>query len=368
MPRPVLCLLVLPIADACSCFYMNYTDPHFAISARTEDMADQYSDIITTFPRGRVTSPPNSMSWTAKFGYVGITSPLKGTIAPIDDLDEGMNEKGLSCGALTLIDTAYSLPSADRSKNLYVPYFCRWVLENFALVEEVRSALEGLSVFENPGLNYMQHFSVQDGKKGALVVEWLKGEMKIYSDLNDARTGYGILTNEPPFEWQLRNVQHYDWKKRSSGGGGEGSEAGPAAVSVPGTFYPDERFLRIHILRTAVEQNSPPKGYQEAVAYAVSILNSVQAPPGNSPGIDAHNDHTKWAVVRDHINVRYYVRSTTNPSLQLIDLMKLQPAFKLGSSIRKFPAALSAPASPWFHDISGEFHAGAVEPYIPIFT
>merc|ERR1712151_876991 len=224
-----------------------------------------------------------------------------------------------------------------------------------ATVEEVRRELQELHVFETPGMDFGQHFIIQDSNKGALVVEWLHGEMKIYSDPNDGISGFGILTNEPPFEWQVRNVQHFNWKRRTSGAGGEGTGGpGPSAVSMPGTYYPDERFLRIHLLRRSLEQNTQPQSYREAVTSAVAVLNSVQVPIGNPPGVDARNDHTKWAVVRDHKHHIYYIRSTTNPNLQRLKLSTLSQAFEVGSPIRSLAAALVSPVTPWFHDVSNE--------------
>jgi len=267
----------------------------------------------------------------------------------------GLNENGLSCGSLTLTDTVYPFgPSPDGRKSLFVPYFCRWVLEQFSTVEEVRQGLNGLHVFEKPGMNFAQHFIMQDAQKGALVVEWLQGKMNIHSDPNDGISGFGILTNEPPYEWQVRNVQHHEWKRRTMGGGGEGNDVGPSAVSVPGTYYPDERFVRIHVLKKSIEQNSQPQTYREAITSAVSVLNSVQVPIGNPPGVDAANDHTKWAVVRDHKNKMYYIRSTNNPSLQRVDFDQLSQAFLPGRPLRSLAAAFESPVTPWYNDVSNE--------------
>ena len=80
----------------------------------------------------------------------------------------------------------------------------------------------------------------------------------MYEDLNDGgATGWGIVTNEPPFDWQLRAVAHSLWKR---------SLARPA-VGVPGGFYPDERFQRLQMVKTALEDPSAyraPGYYDEA--------------------------------------------------------------------------------------------------------
>ena len=51
------------------------------------------------------------------------------------------------------------------------------------------------------------------------------GRISMYDDRNDGgATGWGIMTNEPPFDWQLRNVEHMLWK----------GALARSAVAVPG--------------------------------------------------------------------------------------------------------------------------------------
>lgn len=65
----------------------------------------------------------------------------------------------------------------------------------------------------------------------SLIVEVVGGQQRVYLDTNDGVTGFGIMTNEPTFDWHLENIKHYQWKRTLA----------RQAVSVPGNFYPDER-------------------------------------------------------------------------------------------------------------------------------
>lgn len=217
---------------------------------------------------------------------------------------------------------------------------CKWTLENFATVPEVQASLPTLRVI----VNFSIHFVIQDADRKTIVVEFIDGEQRIHFDPNDGIQGFGIMTNEPPFDWQLRNVQHFEWKRGLA----------RTSVSVPGNWYPDERFLRVHIVKQAIELTRQPESYREAVAYAVAVLNTVTVPMGDIPGTDSgvhsgegDGDHTQWAVVRDHANRQLYLRSSTNPSLRRIDLSGMN--FTAGLPV----TTMEVETDPWFIDVTG---------------
>ena len=132
---------------------------------------------------------------------------------------------------------------------------------------------------------------------------------------------FGIMTNEPPFPFHIANVKHFQWKRTLA----RPAVATPGAVTCSrpqatrcnteqqvstrhnawqlafatrapervwvrfsaarmplgysGThsntqFYPDERFLRIHTLKSGM---ATPRDYQEALMQAAHILNSGTA-------------------------------------------------------------------------------------------
>ena len=141
------------------------------------------------------------------------------------------------------------------------------------------------------------------------MAEFVAGSANLYLDLNDGgATGFGVMTNEPEFPWQLQMIKHVQWKlKRSS----------PAALSIPGDFYPDSRFLRLWLHKSMME---PASEYRQAVADAASVLNSVTVPRGAQPGKDGGSSRTHWGVVWDHKNSTVYWRSESNMNLQRLRL------------------------------------------------
>lgn len=120
------------------------------------------------------------------------------------------------------------------------------------------------------------------------------------------------------------------------------------AVTTPGTFYPDERFLRIHLLKEAMPA---PTSYQTAMMQAVHVLNSVTVPMGAQQGTDSgrgegQGDHTMWGVLYDHSNATLFFRTSTNQNLQRLRLADLQ----LAPGAARATLALGANELPWFSD------------------
>merc|ERR1712232_27811 len=149
------------------------------------------------------------------------------------------------------------------------------------------------------------HFSVRDAMGQGVVIEFMDGEMQLYDDHNDkGKTGFGIMTNEPRFPWQVEAVRHLQWKQQLA----------RSAVTMPGTWYPDARFQRIYLVKSGMPT---PKTYEEAMMQAVHTLNTITVPMGDQIGTDSGKgeglgDHTQWGVVYDHKKRTIYWRSQAN--------------------------------------------------------
>ena len=119
-------------------------------------------------------------------------------------------------------------------------------------------------------------------------------------------------------------------------------------MSVPGSFYPDERFLRILLLKSAMPQ---PNSTQEAVLQAIHVLNSITVPMGAQLGTDSskgegQGDHTLYGVVYDHQNKAVYWRTQTNMNVARLQLADAQ--LKPGDMPGTLP--FDKGALPWFTD------------------
>lgn len=186
---------------------------------------------------------------TALYGFAGMMASA-GSVGIKRGVTAGMNTAGLSCDMQTLLGTSYPLYPADPQNTVPVSnvVFCEWALATFSSTAEVKASLTPdptatgappAAAIYGPDL-LGQHFVLRDANGASLVVECLNGVTLLHDDFNDGGlTGFGVFTNEPPFPWQVENAKHFDWKQTMA----------RAAVAVPGGFYPDERFLRLHALK-----------------------------------------------------------------------------------------------------------------------
>ena len=342
-------LVLTAAALGCSDFYMPIANTSYRMSVRTMDLGADGGWNLTTVPKGLARAqrpvPPvgSALSWTSKYGYLGFASAKFGF--PIDNaIGEALNEKGLSCGALALTPSKMTEASASKA-NLHFSYLCQWAVERYSTVAEVRTALEKevqLWGHGTQGMDYT-HWVLRDATGMSLVVETpADGTLHLHDDPNDGANGFGIMTNEPVFEYHIANAQHLAWKRTLV----------RQAVPVPGSWYPEDRFMRVLMSKQTMP---PPSSLQHAVAQAVGVLNTITVPMGSPPGTDSgphsaemgESDHSLWGVIRDHASPAVYWRSAYNPSLQRLRLADVD--LSKGAPVKH----LAVSAGPWFADAKG---------------
>jgi len=312
-------------------------------------MNDDYGLSIHTMDLPRMKIGPALLEWqlaTVPKGAKGVRSsehgyaafiPLVKALEPPGMFIEkqivvgGMNDAGLSCAAQVLHS---EYPSKKKGKdNINVAEFCRWAFEGFDSVASVKTGLDAVN-FVGPFL-FSLHFVLHDPTGASLVVEFIDGQTVVHDDLNDGVSGFGVMTNNPPFAWQVENVKHLEWK----------SKMARSAVAMPGSWYPDERFLRLHLVKSGM---SKPASYQDAVMHAVHTLNTVTVPMGDQMGTDGTGDHTQFGTVLDHKNRIVYWRTQINQNLQRLRLSDAG----IGTDGVKMFLPVYSEELPWFNDVA----------------
>jgi choloylglycine hydrolase len=274
-------------------------------------------------------SPLGGLSWTAKYGYVGLNVAGLGMKHLICD---GMNEKGLSIGALWLPGfTEYSPAVTNKAQALEVKHFTNWVLGNFATVAEVEAGLTGVQIWGNASLSteVPMHFSIHDARGTSMVIEFLAENPQGKVQPNPV----GVLTNAPPFAWQLTNIGNYV--------GLSPVDAVPIAIGantyyppghgsgmrgVPGDSTPPSRFLRTLFQKQFATQ---PASNTDAISLALHLLNTVDIPLGTSAAQQeqkpskGNDDYTQWVVVKALTARTFSYRTAANPMLMQINFAEL---------------------------------------------
>jgi len=305
-------------------------------------------------------SPMGGLSWTAKYGYVGLNVAGLGLKHLICD---GMNEKGLSIGALWLPGyTQYNPTVSSKAQALDVTDFTNWVLGNFSTVAEVKAGLTGVQIWANSLTNAKIpiHFSIHDASGETAVLEFLKGNTQgLWQD-----NTVGVLTNAPPFEWQLSNIGNYvglssvDAVPITIGGTpypppGHGS----GMRGVPGDSTPPSRFIRLLFQKQFATQ---PANNAATISQALHLLNTVDIPLGTSAAQQeqkpskGNDDYTQWVVVKALTARTFSYRTACNPTLMQINFADLD----LGDA-REVPYPMPQEAT--YIDITGQLVPITVE-------
>ena len=343
----VTSIAFLATSWACSDFFMNFSDPNLTLSVRTSDLTSYSNWTITTWPQSS-TFRSDVINWEdAVYDTIGMTVNWSGDEdygTPSNFLDS-MNEMGLSCSVLALADSHYEERSDDPSKiNVFNGVFCLYVTQMFATVDELQQKLDQLVIW-GPDI-VAEHYVVRDALGMSLVIECVGGEKRVYLDSNDGQETFGIMTNEPTFDYHLMNIKHYEWKR---------SSLTRQAVATPGNFYPEERYLRIHMIKSGMEElMESTTDMQTAVSLSVQVLNSITVPMGYQYGTDSgsssRQDHTIFGLVRDHANRVLYWRDAYNPTFRRI---RFEDVFASGDSERR---SIVVTEGPYFVDMSMAMH------------
>jgi len=343
---PLLALLFITViksSEACTIFRLKAADGSMIVTRSMEFGYDLHYDLIIV-PRNKAFTSPfmkktTGVRWSVRYGYVGVAG-----LGLDYGVSDGLNEKGLSIGALWYENDMQwqTVKPGDSLKALASPMFPDWVLANFANVDELRKALPGIKVFAYTDSAKMKsaptlHFIVHDAAGGCVVVEFDKGECKVYDD------PLGIMTNAPSFPWQITNLRQYagmspeiplplvlDGLKLVPTGHGQGM------WGIPGDYTPPSRFIRLAMLTHFADQQ-PDATHN--LNLSEHIINTFDIPRGIIVDKDANGkfisaETTQWVTFRDLTNRILYFKTYDNPNLRKIDLKDIDFSAK---EIRRLP-------------------------------
>lgn len=333
----ITCVIFLCIKNfACPCteFRLQATDKTVLITRTMEYDIDLRSNLRTSNRNRQFTVPSqdgkSGLSWRAKYGYIFFDG------LNVDIAVDGMNEAGLSFGALYLPKlTAYqTVPKNQQKKSLPYIHVGDWILSNFSSVQEVKAALQKIYVYTAriPNLGdkiFPLHFSIYDSTGNGLVVEYINGQLTMYDN------NVGVLTNSPSYEWHLANLNNYihlspenpksvylnDVKLAARG-------EGFGMLGLPGDSSPPSRFVKIATLLRVITSADDALG---TVNLAAHVVNNVDIPRGLIQDASVHDpftgkvalETTQWTAFKDLTHKMLYFHTYDNLQLNSVSLEKL---------------------------------------------
>jgi penicillin V acylase-like amidase (Ntn superfamily) len=290
-------------ADACTRVFSNDNGTAMVVG-RTMDLYMDDQAALQVRPRALAdggflgVTDPNPLSWTAKYGSVGIKSLNQG-------VSDGMSEKGLDANLLYLSGTKYEARDAQRlglSNIKLVDY----VLDNFSTVQEVLAALATAQIVPDKaaGREWPLHLSVADATGDSAVVEFVDGRMVVHHGKQ-----VQVLTNEPPLDLQLANLKRY----KAFGG----------VETMPGDINPEARFVRASAYLKSLPK---PKTDVDVLAGVYQVMKNISVPVGadDTTG-SSHEDAwpTLWTTLADVTDGTYYYQSARSPYPVWVEFKRL---------------------------------------------
>ena len=304
------------------------------IAGRTMEWALEMDWALKSVPKGTeltLTAPPAlglpEKKVATTHAFVGVSPD----IIPGGAILEGQNDAGLGMSGNFLPGfTEYQTVTKDDTGYVSILGFGAWALGLHATVADLRAALPGIKVWDDPSLPTgptppTLHMVFTDRSGDGIVVEYVGGELRIHDNVAH------VLTNAPTYEWHLLNARNYlnlskvgvsereigdvDVTALGQGGG---------MLGLPGDYTPPSRFIRAAVMRHAI---TPPETGAEAVQAVAHILNTVDIPLGvaqSREGGQLVSDHTQWVALKDLTHDRMmiadYEHRTTFVTLDLAAL------------------------------------------------
>ncbi|WP_448955042.1 linear amide C-N hydrolase [Labrys neptuniae] len=300
--------------EAQACTRVVYQGPAGRIlTGRNMDFKDPMVSNFWVFPRGMKRSGvagPRSVEWASKFGSLAVSGYDISTV-------DGLNEAGLNASLLWLNATKF--PDNDgKTPRMSLSIWAQFYLDQFATVSEAveytrNHPLQVVSgeVPGRPGSLAPLHLTLSDATGDSAVLEWIGGALSIHH----AHT-YQVVTNDPPYDYQLANQKY--WSEIDS------------LNFLPGSGRSEDRFVRAGFYINTVTQSDDPR---IAAAAVFSVIRNASVPYGVSLPDAPNLSTTRWRVVADQKSMLFFGESATSPNVFWVDLKKLD--FSKDAPVRK---------------------------------
>lgn len=271
------------------------------ICGRTMEFAEPLNSTLIIVPKGTrsISATPSCFfEWVSIYGYVGIK------VLNLRSVVDGVNEKGLSCGILTMDETIYKPVDGIAISIMDV---CSWLLGSYSNVEDAVTALNKVQIWgakiEALGRIIGLHIVLHDSFGANVVCEILGSHNIRIHNTN------GVVTNGPSYPKQLNILDEYR----------NGSLVND--IHCLKQWSSITRFIKLSELkRMTVPESFDSVGIAN---YIMHLFNNVDIVTGISPSERPSGtiyEKTQWCFIKDLTNRIIYYRSYNDMTLRRLDL------------------------------------------------
>lgn len=302
----------------CTCITLKTKDNYFG---RNLDLEYRFNESVVITPRNYEFKLKNNSSINTKYAMIGMATVVENY--PL--YAEATNEKGLSMSGLYFPKNAYFFEENTSKLNLtpyeLIPYF----LGQYSTVSEIKKIIKKLNITNIPFKETLPvselHWMISDEFE-SIVVEQMQDGLKVYDN------PIGVLTNNPPFDYHLANINNYmnltpfyEENRFSNKVNLTQYGQGMGAIGLPGDNSPSSRFVRAAFNKL----NSVCKDDEiSSVTQFFHILDSVSMVGGATITKEGKCDITTYSCCTNMNEGIYYYKTYTNNQITAIKMTETE--------------------------------------------
>ena len=298
----------------CTAVSFKTKDSYFG---RNLDLEKSYNECVAITPRNYRLPMRTLPALEHHYAMIGIAT----VVEEYPLYFEATNETGLSMAGLNFPDNA-DYKAYDESKENVTPFeFIPYVLGKCKDVAQAKNLLGGINLVK---INFSDdlplsplHWIISDRDK-SIVVESVKEGLKIYDN------PYGVLTNNPTFDYHLMNINNYmglheDFAENRLSPKRKFSNysLGMGAIGLPGDYSSASRFVRAVFIK---EKSPSFESETESVSQFFHILSGVAMPKGCVMTKDGEFEYTRYSSCCNADRGIYYYTTYDNSTVTAVDM------------------------------------------------
>lgn len=210
---------------------------------RTLDYERSYGDKIVITPRNYPFRFRCREDMPTHYAMIGMAAVMEDY--PL--YYEAFNEKGLGICGLNFVGNAFYSEEVPEKDNITQYELIPWILGQCDSVAQAKKLLESINLVNipfMPGLPLAQLHWIMADKDGCITVESQKDGLHVYDN------PVGVLTNNPPFPYQLFQLNNYRSLSVDTPENGFGTDLnaysrGLGGLGLPGDLSSQSRFVRV---------------------------------------------------------------------------------------------------------------------------
>lgn len=286
---------------------------------RTLDYEISYNEVVTITPRNFPLNFVKVKNMKSHYAMIGVASVVDNYPLYFD----ATNEEGLSMAGLNFPDNADYKPEKEGMDNVSPFELIPWILGQCATVEEARNLMANMNLVK---VNFSEelplaplHWIISDREK-SITVESVKDGLKIYDN------PVGILTNNPPFDMQMFNLNNYMSLSKNNpiNNFAKGLDLsiysrGMGGLGLPGDLSSMSRFVKV----TFTKMNScSGDSESESISQFFHILGSVEQQRGCVVLGEGKYEVTIYTSCCNTDKGIYYYTTYENNQISAVDMHK----------------------------------------------